>query len=615
MIYTCQHCGAWFPADSIRNAMHNNETIITCKFCNKVTEFRQMKASHIAKGYDHLSVGDFYLATMEFNNAIEDSLAHGKTPSPDAYFGYALAQFRVQTIFSEEDPNRLNVPQLLCQRCNEMDFADSNYYVKALQALEVSADKNNFGTELVKLKECQKTIDTIKDYYNAIAKSKPVDFSYGAFIAYEDKPQDGLANRGYEFAHKVRNALPDEIKNVFLPDIDEYENDLHYEAAILYALEHSKCMLVITDDNIDSRLTNLYSRFYLNEYGGGNTGASGKNLGFVRYCGHITIALPDKTVAVNNVFDIEDKTGFVRFACLRNNIIMQGMSTNEIVEQEETIEIDVEDVEHFGGKTYEILPGRMLSFGHYPQKRDASEQVKDFFTQFGKPTPSDSKGWTVMFVSKKGNPYTWYRDEEFNGKKYRAVYFTKFRDAYSVQDSNASVTTQKSHGYMPMRIYCFTFDPIIWDIEDMSRDTAIVVANMGIDSREYNSECMDNEWQHSTMHEWLNEEFIHTAFGEEEINCLCSIAGDEHDKVFLMDKTFDKPYYSNRHTAIFGSDYFKCIGGMGDRSINSYWITDNNIRHGQEAAIIHPDTHYSLDTTYVDSTLVAVLPKVIVKLS
>ena len=90
----------------------------------------------------------------------------------------------------------------------------------------------------------------------------------------------------------------------------------------------------------------------------------------------------------------------------------------------------------------------------------------------------------------------------------------------------------------------------------------------------------------------------------------------EHDKISLIDKQADRAFYENRHNAILGSDYFKCIGGMGERSINSYWITSNDGgEHCDEATVIYPTTdRRSLATCFVDSTVVAVLPKIIIKL-
>ena len=608
MIYSCKLCGASFPTTELKKAIANKEDLITCKYCNTLNEFREMKTSHVAKGFDYLSLGDFHRATMEFNYAIENAKNRGKTPPYDAYLGYALAQFRVRTMFSDDDPDRLEFPQLVCETCNEMEFGESAYYVRARQAIMERREQGQDSGELRVLEYCRDYIDTIRDYYIKIKNSKSSNFEYGVFIAYEDSNRPGEFNQGENYAKKVRNYLPDEIKNVFMPDRDEYSDDLEYEAAIIYALEHSKCMLVIADDNIDSRLTALYSRFYLNKHNGSKTSVLGRNLGFVRYCGHVTIALPDETIATNNVFDFENKDDYVKFVRLHNNLITQ---TVKVVKGD--IGGDRPDDEK---KSITEVGSRQFIFGNYPQKRELNVQIEQLFSEkFGKPSMSDNNGWQPMYYSKKGNPYMWYRDEVLNGKKYRGVYFTQLRDAYTVQKSNVAHRPQRANGYMPMRVYCFSFEPIVWDVEDMSLDVAYLVSSQALDSKEYNASMLDNEWENSTMHVWLNEDFMYTAFGEEERNKLCSLTGDGMDKVYLTDKLFDKEFYTHRHTAIMGSDYFKCIGGMGgERGINSYWITDSSLHGGSEASIIYPDVNYTVDSTHVDSTLVAVLPKIVVKM-
>jgi DNA-directed RNA polymerase subunit RPC12/RpoP len=632
MIYTCPVCGAPFKPDAMRNAIKNNETEIFCNYCGNYVHFRDIKSSHIAKGYDYLALGDFYRAQLSFTASIDDSRHRHQTPSPDAYIGNALAQFRVQTITSDEDEPTQR-PMLICHQCNELDFYDSEYFNNALLSLDSVMEEDDVRSqEREKLFYYANYIDKIREHYQAIAREKGTDFSYGVFIAYEDKPEDGATNRGYEIAHKVRNALPGSVKNVFLPDIDDYDGDeLRYEAEILYALDHSNCMLVITDNDIDTRLTNMYSRFYFNgRIHGGRNGQGGKNLGFVRYCGHITIALPDRTIADKNVFDLERKDDYIKFVCTHNGVVfggdLGGFTSNNtktevgkeiavttiIDDEEEYAAFDDEDDTH----PYRRLQGRRYQFGQYPQKRDTRECITDYFAQFPKPTFTDDNGWTVMFVNKLGKPYTWYRDEVIDGKKYRGVYFMKFRDVYSVQKSDIQPKEQRGHGYMPMRVHCFAFEPLVWETEDMSNEIAVLVANRGIDSRAFNDCEMDNNWDSSTIKEWLNNDFLYTAFNDEEQKNLCTLDGkDEYEKVFLMDKVFDKSYRKNKKGAILSSDYFKCIGGMGDRAISSYWITDKDVDGSKkEATVIYPGTEQGLASKYVDCTLVAVLPKIILKL-
>ena len=583
--------------------------------CGNVNEFREMKSSHAARGYDYLSMGEFYRASYSFSTAIDDAKKHNHHPSPDAYLGYALAQFHIQTVFSDDDDARLELPELICHKCNEMYFADSGAYMNAIRSIEEEMDISMQHEEKEKIRRYADYIDSVKDYYDGIASNKGSGFKYGAFIAYEDKSSD-RDNRGYEYAGRVRNSLPDKVKNVFVPDIDEYENELEYEAAILYAIENSNCMLVITDDDIDSRLTNIYSRFYFNSR---EKKKGGNNLGFVRYCGHITISLPDKNIENDNVFDIENTADYCHFALSKNGVYeIEGGSVTGSVGTADTMpgfENEEELVaDNFGDKPYHSLPGKLISFGSYPQKRAASQQIEEHFASLGKPSMSDSNGWTVLTYSRKGNPCMWYRDDFVDGKKYRAVYFTRARELYSVQASDIPNHTQKKNGYLPMRIYCFEYEPIVWNIKTISNDIAVLVASTGIDSREYNDHELDNVWEHASVHEWLNNEFVRTAFTEDEQEYLGMLdSNSENDKIYLVDKSFDSDYYTEQNN-IHATDYYKCIGGHGEFLIDNYWITANINTSDEEAGVVYPSASQNFATQYVDCSGVAVLPKIVIKL-
>ena len=212
-------------------------------------------------------------------------------------------------------------------------------------------------------------------------------------------------------------------------------------------------------------------------------------------------------------------------------------------------------------------------------------------------------------------PFTWYRDEVIDGKKYRGVYFMKYRDVYSVQKSDLKPKEQLTHGYTPMRVYCFAFEPIVWDIEEESSEMAVLVANQGLDSREYSNCTEVNEWCYCYLRQWLNDEFYNTAFSDEQKEFLCMLGGsNEDDKIFILDETFDKSFYSNAYKTVRGSDYYRCIGGMGDRVLNSYWIksdkNEDEFEQIKQAWVVYPSNHNGTAKTYVDSTVVAVVPKV-----
>lgn len=622
MIYTCEHCGAWFSGDMIKRAIAANETIIVCKSCGQVTQFREVQESSIARGYNSLSLGEFNNAMSLFSSAIADSKKFNKAPSPDAYLGYALGQWRVQTIFSEADPNKLNLPQLVCHTHNEMYFSDNANYLLALQCSDRGGDErgNEFTEEGNRLRKYAETIDAIKDHYEEEERRHGNGFSYSVFISYEDEPEDGESNQGYTYAKKVKNALPPQVADrVFLPDIEDpqYMNDkLRYEAAILYAIHHSKCMLVIADNNIDFRLTNIYSRYYF------ANGYDGNKLGFVRYLDRIPIRLPDEKAA-GNIFDFDsNKEGFRSFVAENNNIIINGPTPGPIGEPPKgdgktdptDTPPEVIDPPKPGEKVWRRLSGGQIAFGSYPQKRVVDDpEVLAYFNQFPVPSFRDSKDWIPLYISRRTQrPYTWYRDGTVNGKRYRAVYFTRPRDVFSVQsDSDTPAREQKKQGYYPETVHVFAFRPIIWKTIEQSMRRAVLHANCGIDSMEFNSAGLGNEWESSTIRQWLNSTFLETAFNEEERE---HIFYDGDDRVFLMDRDIDIEDFTVKKRVVLGSDYCKCLGGMCRQTgVNSYWVFARDNCPEGEAVVTYPGE--GISSQYVDSTIVAIVPKINLNLS
>lgn len=626
MIYTCESCGAWFGGDQLREAMKNNETLITCEYCHQTTQFRDIQQSRIAKGYDFLSIGEFGSAKNLFLSSIHECESKQKKPSPDAYLGCALCDFNVRTVFDESDPNKLAPPQFIFYRScgSETVFSQSFYYRSALQDHQ-EGDRTVSEDEKARIRSYGETIDAVFRYYDEIAEERN-HANYDVFIAYEDEPIDGASNQGFKVALRVRNDLPDFIRNVFLPNIEDYDNDkLRYEAAILYAIEHSKCMLVIADNDIDMRLTGTYMRyFYSHDY-------KGKLLGFIRYLDRIPIALRDHEVA-KNVFDIDKgKEGYCRFVsdnvghlyedspvlcpiCHKNKIRAGEEMCEECRNSGPEEDEGQAEADH---RIYVPLPNGQFKFGHYPQSKENDPKVLAYFDRYEKPTPLDNKDWQPMFYSKKtGRPHTWFRDEDFNGRRYRAVYFTRFREPFSAQPSDVPAVGQMLNGYTPQKLYVFSFSPIIWNSIEQSARRATLCANQALESRAFNDALEAGEWDYSSLRVWLNSEFLYTAFDENQREALFTMS-DGGDKVFLVDFEIDRSFFKRRGRFVAGSDYYKCIGGMCRKfGVQNYWVLANlnGATDKNAAAVVFPENQEEISSMSSDSTSVAVLPKVILSL-
>ena len=610
MIYSCQHCGAKFTAKELNDAISSKKSFLQCKYCANVNDMGDMKSSHTAKGYDCLEKGDFYNAEMEFNEALKPAQKvdlGAKSAYIDAYLGQALAKFSVQVIYSDEFSDKDEFPQINCYMVNDDRFEDDYDIQVAYEIAKHIMDDSNRALELNRLNRFVSIIDGIKNAYDKQASRGD---KYQLFVAYEDKSQDYASS--FSTANKIRNEMPSKINKIFLPNIDDYVTDVDYEGAILYAIHNSNCMLVVTDNDIDSRLMSIYSRFYWAMVNIQDKFAK-KELGFVRYKNKIQIHLPDHKVS-NNVFEIDDLHSYISLVHKANNIIYEvpgrGGPVNVVKPEEEIASII--DVDTSDGAP--IINGNVCRFGSYPQRLERNIEIINVFKALPKPTMDAENGWNVMFASKSGKPYTWYLDKEIKGKKYRAVYFLRFREVFSLRETDIKPSVQRLSKYMPMSIHVFAYEPIEWGVLDMSMNTAVLVSSVGLDSREFNNNEASPDWDASTIKAWLNYEFYEVAFSEKEKQFLFE-RDDEYVSLIDREKDFSKHYRMQKiaNFNITGSDYFKCIGGFSDRNVGNFWVKSENYGFDGKAVALQPHSVVDASPQYVDTTTVSVVPKIIVR--
>ena len=616
MIYTCQHCGAWFDAAHLGDVIAKNENTIVCKYCGNVNEIGRMKTSHIAKGFDSLELGDFYSASMEFGEALkiaERIDISQRSPYLEAYLGHALAQFSVQVIYADEIADKNNPPEINCYLCNEMYIEDCREYQIAVDiARHIVNDEARMG-ELARIEKFAKIIDGIKKVYD---KRQAEGTQYQLFLAYEDDSKDTVA--GFTVANKIRNEMPSPLTKIFLPSRDDYLNDIEYEGEILYALNNSNCMLVITDNDIDARLMNMYSRYYW-AITTNQSKFYKKDLGFVRFKNKIQIHLPDHKVS-NNIFEIDDSSDYERFAFEANNLIYthgkasSGMAKMGIIEESSGYMTEsIEPMVDFDSNA-PAVDGNICRFGSYPQRQVKDVNITSQFAAIPKPTMSNDNGWNVMFRSKEGKAYTWYLDREIGEKKYRLVYFMKFREVFTIRQTDLRPSVQRIANYMPMRIYVFEYEPVEWNILDFSNKNAVLVSSVGLDCREYNNCELTSCWECSSIKNWLNNDFMSTAFNDEQRKYLFT-REDETISLIDSDIDFSKKLYRDKIESynINGSDYLKCIGGFCDKNVSNFWIK-NPSEYDDRAAALQPHAINNIVPQCVDNTAVSVVPKIMVRL-
>ena len=616
MVHFCEACGRSFTREQLW-VDGKKARFVTCAFCGTENEIEQNRTkSPVTQGYSYLESGNFREAFRAFNQALVDAQPNiSNDRYLDSYIGRALAQFRVQTIYSgENDITDMNsAPQMICwEHSNEL-FSSNEDYRSAMQSIKYISDDGLQETARRRLVAIQTYVDGVNSAYDQL-ESKKVE--YQLFIVYDEKYGADPDLSGWDYAQYLNKNLQIDADKVFIPDYRERSEDpIRYGAGILYALEHSQAMLAMIVHGRDNFLIDLYSR-YITIHGQ-------DQVGFV-LCGDRAtrnlISIKNQTTVkifeFNKSPDNSDIKSFVR--------ILVGIVT----ETEETP--DEEDEQHSepdpdGGKPIVpvMIDNRLIMFGQYPQRIVKIPSVERYFAKFELPEAADAHGWTPLFFDKNsGNPYAWYRDANIKRKmkdgqtelkKYRGIYFQRYRDVTAVRRSN-KVADWNSGTYSHNIIHIFSVDPIYWNIierVESPRKRYTLIPSMSLDCQPFN-DCMESgRWDESTLRTWLNSVFLHTAFSEEEQQYLNVL---NNEKIFLVDEKRDLKNNEIKRSIVIsnigGTDYFRCMGGnvVNDR-IESFWIQSEDCR-GKEAKVLFPRDDGTVIEKPSDLTTWPVIPKI-----
>ena len=225
----CKNCNA--PLDlSLADS-----GVITCSFCGSVYTLPKDGQSDavvrlISAGQTALDLCRFDDALTAFTKAIELDGSE-----PEAYWGRALARFRVQYLRDTVN-NRL---QPICHEVAEDAFTADPDYKKALE-LATDEQRAAYGKK-------GEEIDYIRGEFYALAQS---GLKYDCFICVKvTDDADGRPTADSRSADRIFRALEG---SGYKPFYSEYETGARtgadYEALILYALHKAPCMLVVCSD-------------------------------------------------------------------------------------------------------------------------------------------------------------------------------------------------------------------------------------------------------------------------------------------------------------------------------------------------------------------------------
>lgn len=225
--------------------------IVTCEYCG--TKF-VMPKTESAKVLAYLQMGERDLDVGKFDDAYAayKKAAEADDSEPEAYFGMALAEFKVR--YLKDISGETARLQPICYEISEKRFVQNPNYLAALsKATETQRE------------EYERKGEEIDYIISEFLKLQGTGLDYDCFICV--KVSDG--NGGYTQDSKDADAIYRLLKDKgYMPFYSEYEvrnkSGADYEAHILYALYSSECMLVVCSNEDYLRtpwVKNEYSRF------------------------------------------------------------------------------------------------------------------------------------------------------------------------------------------------------------------------------------------------------------------------------------------------------------------------------------------------------------------
>lgn len=172
-----------------------------------------------------------------------------------------------------------------------------------------------------------------------------------------------------------------------------------------------------------------------------------------------------------------------------------------------------------------------LKFGMYPTSKVTDSSVLGGLGVFAGelPTATDSNGWTSQElpneygVNVKDKPdWSFFKDVKYEGKYYRAMYFTELRwynpGSVTIAGQGMWGTVQNKRGYYAETVYWFEYEPIVWEVmSDWGGEMYLISKNI-IDSNywSYNGVKIANNYENSTIRTFLNDTFLYYAFTKAE---------------------------------------------------------------------------------------------------
>lgn len=248
--------------------------------------------------------------------------------------------------------------------------------------------------------------------------------------------------------------------------------------------------------------------------------------------------------------------------------------------------------------------GDIVEFGTYPQSKVYDTAITDKLN-------SMAANWiSYKYYSGTGDDldgnmvpsdYMRYCDVTYDNVKYRGVTFSQYRPLRTGLLPTADQSNQDDNGYYTNTVYWFRFDPVEWRVLDPYDN--LLMSEMILDAQAFNNyvyyaESIDitygdsyhsfytNNYERSSLREWLNNDFYNTVFSDSQkaeilsTNLYNGSDASTNDKVYLLSYSdmvntsygFSSSSQSSGCRQAKGTDYAFCQGLWADKDTNcSYW--------------------------------------------
>lgn len=205
------------------------------------------------------------------------------------------------------------------------------------------------------------------------------------------------------------------------------------------------------------------------------------------------------------------------------------------------------------------------------------------YVTFGSYPQSEITG-TALTDAIKNATYDSNGDATIDGIKYHRI-------------GKSDVTDSTDYAWADGEYRYFKYEPIKWRVLKNSDDELLLAADSALDDKKFNDNSGDVTWENSSIRTWLNNNFINSAFSQQEqaiintsnvVNSVTNSKGinsgsDTQDKVYLLGSSeitnneygfaSDENYQS--HSRLFhGTSYAEAKGAYleDNGNITYYWL-------------------------------------------